>query len=86
MSISMASGIPKKAVLPTCEDCGKTANRFRWRDDASEGQKSGVVQGGSVWLCAGCEYIREFPHAPKIKGSPHTLKALPLQSERLFDV
>ena len=83
--MSMVGGHPNKPNLPLCVDCGKRANQFIFRDDASDGQRNGTVKGGAEWLCSKCMYLREFPNAEPIKFHPLSLDPIPLQAERLFE-
>ena len=82
----MMSGIPMRPSLPKCVTCGKRADRFRMRENATEDQRNGSLPGGADWYCAACEYRMDFPDAHPITTHPEALKPLPLQSERLFEI
>jgi tRNA(Ile2) C34 agmatinyltransferase TiaS len=62
-----------KEKLPKCRECGAVSPR--------------VVSLGNnrhEWLCAACEYRREFPNAPRVAPVAKLSKRAPLQTETLL--
>ena len=82
----MADGAPKKAVPPSCADCGHSQCAPIRKPGFTDEQiaKDGGL-GAYIWLCGDCLYKRENPTAlPAIKMPQE--RTVPLQREKLFDL
>lgn len=80
------SGMPKKPVPPSCEQCGHgtcTPIRKPGVSDEQIAQTGGL--GSFFWLCGDCLYKREHPDAEPAVKMPRE-RTVALQEERLFNL
>jgi len=82
------NAMPKKAVPPTCQDCGASKPQPVRREGFTDEQIAADGGLGAYdWLCGSCLFKRTNP---EYRGGPDPYKllkkTLPVQSDRLFEV